>query len=114
MATSIKERLPIAWEPADFRRVDNPDGGYIEYETEPACIFDANGDEVAYPNDNLDNSEEWCEFIVRACNSHDDLVDAIEKLLSESDPVSDNVTYVYAAEIDRLRKALAQAKGEDS
>lgn len=61
------------------------------------------------------------EFIVRACNSHDEMVDAIKMLTSKiSDAGRRSVTdcgqlgvYLTITEIDQLRAALNKAIGGD-
>ncbi len=54
------------------------------------------------------------EFIVRACNAHDGLVDAVETLLNaEWDlPNGDIDGYVLGVVTRKCRAALAKAKGE--
>ena len=63
-----------------------------------------------------DEKVERREFIVRACNSHDALVKALEALHIEMDAfrqkaeVSDNTKRHWAKDCDQARAALALAK----
>lgn len=47
-------------------------------------------------------------FIVRACNAHDDLVSALDKLVGDMDPEGVN------PEFNQARAALAKAQGSAS
>ena len=65
-----------------------------------------------------DQHEANAAFIVRCCNSHDELVKALEELLEDCDGWSNPETGAYRlfhptmASLNKARKALAAAKGE--
>lgn len=62
--------------------------------------------------DGFENAKRLAAFIVRACNSHEALKEALKALEQfESTPDKDAVLISYKA-IERARKALKQAEGK--
>ena len=52
-------------------------------------------------------------FIVRACNSHDELVAALESMMPERIGYDQSMSIdMYLNAVDKARAALAKAKGE--
>ena len=52
-------------------------------------------------------------FIVRACNSHDELVAALESMMPERIGYGQSMSIdMYLNAVDKARAALAKAKGE--
>lgn len=96
----IKDRLPIAW--CDDFVLDCEDGSQLE----AASIFDANSDPIAFPNPDLSSMKEWCDFIVKACNLHHDM-------LAECELMLECLTIIDCQESDqakRLASIVARAK----
>lgn len=80
-----------------------------------AAVLDADGFVVArcnsrYCEHKLDECGAISEFIVLACNAHEDVVKALEAFFEWYDKPSVDGDLVLAAEL--LRAALAKARGE--
>ena len=71
-------------------------------------VLDANGDELCVaPN------QTTAEFVVRACNAHDELVSALETLVADVEAeYRDRNGDADHDGIEKAKTALAKAKGE--
>ncbi len=72
--------------------------------------IEAEGRDIAYLNPT--DSDANAEFITRACNAHEELLEAVEALVDcqrEKDPTAFNMRYDKACQ--QARKAIAHAEG---
>jgi len=133
-----KNITPLPWKVNSFRGIATltlEGGGTVEY---PICqVYTGNDDKeetlkgvALIYGDTYEEQTANAEFIVRACNSHEQLVEALEavafallasaqalgpipQMLTESVPKSevlDVLTKTFP--VDKIRAALAAAKGE--
>lgn len=83
-------------------------GIYDGYDEGVAVVY---GDEDVERID-FGNSRGKAEFIVRACNAHDDLVAALEGMIHEYRMMHDDSAMMEDAAFSEYQKALAKAKAQ--
>lgn len=76
-------------------------------------IYDANGGLIATVNETAEEIKADAEFIVRAVNCHDELLEALQLFLQGATRIDyDENSWVFVEAVDAARAAIAKATGE--
>lgn len=102
---------PTPWKIIDTNNFDA--AGNRMHMTNDYEIVDANNENVIKPSECIDMDIEVAEFIVRAVNSHEALLEAL-KIATEYVKSDWKGTSTGKELIPKLEKAIAQAEGKSS
>lgn len=100
-----QKHTPTPWAKTESFQIVKPQGN-TALELADICYV---GDEAV--------AEANAEFIVRACNAHDELVEALQKCLESAHAADSNVLHSFGSLVKAIqhyaRPALAKARGEE-
>lgn len=75
-------------------------------------VIDSEAGSIAEMMCPADVEEATAKFIVRACNSHDDLVEAVKEAIAYFEEVEEYANYDCHTISEKLRATLAKATGD--